>query len=487
MATSVRSEPEPKSDWETSRVSVSSPQDDFGNRAPGSLGDAYCYSPLSEHGSIRLLRLMPHKDKEAIIQCQLFEYPLQEGGGGIHLYEALSYSDDKNADSSAAPSTGNNRRLLVTANLHAALSHIRDCLLERVMWIDAVCINQQDNDEKGQQVQSMAKIYANAYRVIVWLGEAASDSDQAFEALRKAAKEQRAPSIIDKPTQQAILALLERPWFQRIWVLQEVAAARYVLIKCGSSAVDGFTFCSGLDVSKLSYYTHPDLQDLIPPITYLIRDAIFRPQYETSLPETSLASTFSLNIRPLGELVDMYHTRKATNPLDKVYALLGMSSDEPRTAGLLANYTTSWENLFRKLIQFSFSDQVSVDTWDERAMAVIQGKGHILGKVSSVKKDGTRGDVQSDYPGHRASIKADEEVLKVMDDLVIGDKGTANNVKSFNNQTPLLWAVVKGHEAAVKLLLDKGAAVGTRDSESGRTPCYEPLGGSSKRGPHCRD
>ncbi|KAH7309926.1 hypothetical protein B0I35DRAFT_87839 [Stachybotrys elegans] len=54
------------------------------------LQNKYCYSPLSEQGSIRLLRLMPDKDKKASIQCQLFEYPLEEQGEGTYLYEALS-------------------------------------------------------------------------------------------------------------------------------------------------------------------------------------------------------------------------------------------------------------------------------------------------------------------------------------------------------------------------------------------------------------
>lgn len=187
--------------------------------------DTYDYSSLSEHGNIRLIRLMRHKDKEAPIQCQLFQYPLQEPGQGPYLYEALSYvwgseegkqpiyiqdSDDKVGNSSS----GKPRCLHVTANLHAALSHIRDCLSDRVLWIDAICINQKDMIEKGQQVRFMAKIYASANRVTVWLGEAASDTDGAFEALcRAAAKEHISLSAC-----QTILALLERPWFQRIWV-----------------------------------------------------------------------------------------------------------------------------------------------------------------------------------------------------------------------------------------------------------------------------
>lgn len=88
-----------------------------------------------------------------------------------------------------------------------------------MLWIDAICINQEDDDEKGQQVQSMAKIYAKASRVIVWLGEAAEDSDQALEEIRIAAVKQSTNLAINETNhQQAILTLLERPWFRRIWV-----------------------------------------------------------------------------------------------------------------------------------------------------------------------------------------------------------------------------------------------------------------------------
>lgn len=211
----------------TTRPSVITPPRHPGNPASGSLGDSFCYSPLLKQGNTRLLRLLPHKDTEAPIQCQLFEYPLQEPNRGAHLYDALSYvwgsEEDKQPifirlDDKVDGSTENYRRLLVTANLRAALSHLRDRFLERVIWIDAVCINQKDDDEKGRQVQSMAKIYACANRVIVWLGEAASDSDKALIAIRKVAKARRESPIIDKPTLQAIFALLERQWFQRIWV-----------------------------------------------------------------------------------------------------------------------------------------------------------------------------------------------------------------------------------------------------------------------------
>lgn len=190
--------------------------------------DTYGYSALSKPGNIRLIRLMRHKDKGAPIHCQLFEYPLQEPGQGSYLYEALSYvwgseegkqpiyiqELDDHGDNSPA---GTPRCLRLTSNLYAALSHLRDRLSDRVLWIDAICINQKDNKEKGQQVQAMAKIYASATRVIVWLGEAASDSSEALEALCRAA----ARKHVDQSAHRTILALLERPWFQRIWVICE--------------------------------------------------------------------------------------------------------------------------------------------------------------------------------------------------------------------------------------------------------------------------
>lgn len=88
----------------------------------------------------------------------------------------------------------------------------------------------------------------------------------------------------------------------------------------------------------------------------------------------------------------MYHTRKASKRLDKVYALLGMSNDDPYTAGLEANYKSSWKDVFLKLIYFCLSDQISVSVWDNDEVAVIQAKGCVLGEVSLVEEDPTRDD-----------------------------------------------------------------------------------------------
>lgn len=88
----------------------------------------------------------------------------------------------------------------------------------------------------------------------------------------------------------------------------------------------------------------------------------------------------------------MYHTRKATIPLDKVYALLGMSSDDPYAAGLEADYKSSWKDLFEKLIRFCLSPEMSVSTWDGNEVAVIEAKGDIIGEISQTRDDASRHD-----------------------------------------------------------------------------------------------
>ncbi|KAF2181209.1 hypothetical protein K469DRAFT_752814 [Zopfia rhizophila CBS 207.26] len=90
----------------------------------------------------------------------------------------------------------------------------------------------------------------------------------------------------------------------------------------------------------------------------------------------------------------MYHTREATKRHDKVYALLGMSSDDPSAAGLSPNYTIPRKKLLQQLVEFLLFKEVSVETWEEREIAVIKSKGCILGQVSSVESCSARYDRQ---------------------------------------------------------------------------------------------
>ena len=120
-------------------------------------------------------------------------------------------------------------------------------------------------------------------------------------------------------------------------MLQEVAAARHVAIMCGSTEIDGYAFCLGVKSLKLLDTASPEIElQVLPSVIYLIERAGLRPKHIANLQEG-----FSLEILPLSELVDMFHTRQATDPRDKVYALLGMSLNDPSKATLQPDYTIS--------------------------------------------------------------------------------------------------------------------------------------------------
>lgn len=175
----------------------------------------YTYLPLA-HGNIRLLKLLPDPNELAPVQCRLFDYPLQGACKSSHLYEALSYVWGDQSE--AIPIFIGKHRFNVTENLHAALLYLRDCCIERVIWVDAVCINQKNDEEKGEQIQLMASIYSSAQSVVVWLGEEADDSDQALQAIVRAGNNKELNFEDDVIVQQAVTKLLQRQWFRRIWV-----------------------------------------------------------------------------------------------------------------------------------------------------------------------------------------------------------------------------------------------------------------------------
>jgi hypothetical protein len=180
----------------------------------------YRYSPLSPGpDSTRMLRLMPHEDETADIQCEIFEYSLPNSCKRTHMYDALSYVWGNLHEK--LPIFVHKHSFDVTVNLRAALLHLRDHFVERILWVDAICIDQANQEEKQYQIQSMAKIYGHANRVIVWLGEAADDSDLALEEIRVTGGKMSTNSLDSERIQQAVLALLQRPWFRRIWVWEQ--------------------------------------------------------------------------------------------------------------------------------------------------------------------------------------------------------------------------------------------------------------------------
>jgi hypothetical protein len=187
---------------------------------------SYRYLPLpSKSEYIRLLCLLPNKSEAEPLRCKLHKYSLQKSGPRTHRYEALSYVWGNPRET--LPIYIDKDQFLVTVNLHAALSRLRDHSFERIIWVDAICIDQKTPEEQGQQVQLMAKIYSNAHCVIVWLGEKTEDTDGALEDIRLAANKELTAHSEKDINQRAVLSLLQRPWFQRIWVREQTLSSSY--------------------------------------------------------------------------------------------------------------------------------------------------------------------------------------------------------------------------------------------------------------------
>ncbi|KAI0965816.1 heterokaryon incompatibility protein-domain-containing protein [Xylaria arbuscula] len=135
----------------------------------------------------------------------------------------------------------------------------------RVLWADAICINQEDTAEKAQQVAIMASIYSKAKEVQVWL---APDSPKMTDAIQFMADlslragsfgtsdeinewdeipsidipHEKAESLIHDAIQAHVDILFFRSWFNRVWVVQEAALATELVLSCGLSRIDWNSF-----------------------------------------------------------------------------------------------------------------------------------------------------------------------------------------------------------------------------------------------------
>lgn len=205
----------------------------------------YAQLDASKTDCFRILELQPG-EKEAPIVCNLIHARLNTQPA----YEAVSYvwgSSEK-----PIPIDCEGKRLSITENLKDALVRVRLLDRPRRVWADSVCIDQDNLDEKGHQVQSMGKIYSNASRVLICLGKDEEGHAPKAMSLVKDVSNMVAKTLPeceqaydsfpdldpDDPWFQddrwpAYNSLFSRPWFDRGWVLQEVALAQDAVVPLG--------------------------------------------------------------------------------------------------------------------------------------------------------------------------------------------------------------------------------------------------------------
>jgi hypothetical protein len=206
-------------------------------------------------------------DESSSIRISLDEVCL----GTEPRYEALSYTwatkDGDDRRSSCIECEGG--ELLVTKNCEAALRRLRENDGERILWIDAVCIDQDNIDERNHQVQLMKEVYNTAHQVIIWLSEASTDLDEEIgrpvsdiymeyldlmgsqiAQLREEGKDGSASPFYQKlgseayrfalnksqpsPLWRGFQDIHNRRWWSRIWVIQEEALSRSAFLVCGA-------------------------------------------------------------------------------------------------------------------------------------------------------------------------------------------------------------------------------------------------------------
>jgi len=156
--------------------------------------------------------------------------------GNCPKYDALSYVWGK--DMAPTPIILGGTEITITENLETALRHLRHGQTSRWLWVDAVCIDQSDVVERAEQVKLMNRIYRSASTVLIWLGPNADDSDTVMRKIQ----------IFDKQSWQTynfqvgLMEILYRPWFTRIWVLQEFLLGKNPRIGCGTIWVPWVSF-----------------------------------------------------------------------------------------------------------------------------------------------------------------------------------------------------------------------------------------------------
>jgi len=103
------------------------------------------------------------------------------------------------------------------------------------LWIDAICINLANDPERNHQVRLTANIYGKASRVVAWLGPAYERSDDAMVGLLSSTGDEQALELI--PWISAVVQLFSRPYWRRLWVLQELKLAKRKDLMCGSRVI----------------------------------------------------------------------------------------------------------------------------------------------------------------------------------------------------------------------------------------------------------
>jgi hypothetical protein len=291
----------------------------------------YEYEPLTNSRQIRLLKILRRKPGCGL-QCELVHVNLEDWPS----FEAISYT--WRGQSSTESIIVDGKRLLVTPGVLEIAKYLESFYDARYIWVDGVCIDQQNLDEKNIQVPLMKDIYLRSFRVILWLGpqyqvkdahlarrllcqlvyakvEYDTDRRKFLEGLRK----RRDPGLL------AAVKLFSHPWFSRTWVLQEMALAQKLAMVYGTICLDWPLVESGIKI-MLDPYTvgFTQMEHRLIGITGMELRERFRNLNTAGFMAAVRQQVQSKKRISLGLLLGKSIALEATDSRDKVFALLGL-------------------------------------------------------------------------------------------------------------------------------------------------------------------
>ncbi|MCJ1445846.1 MAG: hypothetical protein MMC23_006351 [Stictis urceolatum] len=245
----------------------------------------------------------------------------------------------------------------IMKNLAEALQTLRDGISEKAMWIDAICIDQANSEEKDHQVRQMRWIFRKARAVLAWIGMASSTPRRALEDIKHiAATKGNESTFMTRGDPKAIAELSMRPWFSRVWVRQELYMAPIgaCSVHCGDDYVE--TEALKAFISKLagSIFTLRDTAQLT-----RWKDILCSGHF------ISLADSIHTNGYlglPMNYLLWTTRDLQATDPRDHVLGLLALT-EKPTEFDHLIDYSKDVAEVFTDLAVFYLQKYRDLSLW----------------------------------------------------------------------------------------------------------------------------
>ncbi|MCJ1450478.1 hypothetical protein MMC28_000809 [Mycoblastus sanguinarius] len=312
------------------------------------MASQYQYPPLKQvESEIRILRIHPSPTLISPLICSLTSASLTQ----TPQYIALSYTWGPLVRNQSI--TIDDHPFTITANLAMALLRLRKAGWQMI-WVDAICINQDDVDERSHQVLLMKRIYTQALQVYIYLGEdkvlgtsPLTDFMNVVFLPHKEVKGQPKLEPYNRTMRAAWLDLFSRPWFSRVWVIQEATACSNTVIVCGNMAlplkaiIDGPLYL----IAKLDYF-HLDPSNSPTATLQTLGEGIqgIRLMKQVEPLRTQSTPTSFLT------LLETCRSCHSTDPRDKIYALLGLIPDAHEAPQ--PDYSQSVENVYHQFALF---------------------------------------------------------------------------------------------------------------------------------------